>query len=136
METASQPRRTTSISWILSEKIRETYSEVVRIVKHLSEVFPIQNGLKQRGALSPLLFNFFMKIVVTDGHFTSCFKSPDVSIGHTEAVKTLEVHVRNTKVVVWNIKHAALYHFILCILCKERIIIAFSITQKACNQPF
>jgi hypothetical protein len=30
----------------------------VRIGKHLSDNFPIQNGLKQGDALSPLLFNF------------------------------------------------------------------------------
>jgi hypothetical protein len=34
----------------------ETYSKV-RIGKHLSDNFPIQNGLKQGRALSPLLFN-------------------------------------------------------------------------------
>jgi hypothetical protein len=36
--------------------LNETYSKV-RIVKHLSDSFPIQNGLKQGDALSPLLFN-------------------------------------------------------------------------------
>jgi hypothetical protein len=36
--------------------LNETYSNV-RIGKHLSESFPIQNGLKQGDALSPLLFN-------------------------------------------------------------------------------
>jgi hypothetical protein len=35
----------------------ETYSKV-RIGKHLCGSFPIQNGLKQGDALSPLLFNF------------------------------------------------------------------------------
>jgi hypothetical protein len=37
--------------------LNETYS-MVRIGKHLSDNFPIQNGLKQGDALSPLLFNF------------------------------------------------------------------------------
>jgi hypothetical protein len=37
--------------------LNETYGKV-RIGKHLSESFPIQNGLKQGDALSPLLFNF------------------------------------------------------------------------------
>jgi hypothetical protein len=37
--------------------LNETYSKV-RIGKHLSKSFPIQNGLKQGDALSPLLFNF------------------------------------------------------------------------------
>jgi hypothetical protein len=36
--------------------LKETYSEV-RIGKILSDKFPIQNGLKQGDALSPLLFN-------------------------------------------------------------------------------
>jgi hypothetical protein len=37
--------------------LNETYSKV-RIGKHLSDSFPIQNGLKQGDALSPLLFSF------------------------------------------------------------------------------
>jgi hypothetical protein len=37
--------------------LNETYSKV-HIGKHLSDSFPIQNGLKQGDALSPLLFNF------------------------------------------------------------------------------
>jgi len=31
---------------------------VVRVGKHLSDMFPNRNGLKQGDALSPLLFNF------------------------------------------------------------------------------
>jgi len=30
----------------------------VRVDKHLSDMFPIRNGLKQEEALSPLLYNF------------------------------------------------------------------------------
>jgi hypothetical protein len=41
----------------------ETYSKV-RIGKHLSDSFPIQNGLKQGDALSPLLFNFALEYVI------------------------------------------------------------------------
>ena len=37
--------------------LRETYSRV-RVCKHLSDMFPIRNGLKQGAVLSPLLFNF------------------------------------------------------------------------------
>jgi hypothetical protein len=37
--------------------LNETYSKV-RIGKHLSDNFPVQNSLKQGDALSPLLFNF------------------------------------------------------------------------------
>jgi hypothetical protein len=36
------------------------YSKV-RIGKYLSDNFPIQNGLKQGDALSPLLFNFALE---------------------------------------------------------------------------
>jgi hypothetical protein len=38
----------------------DTYSEVC-IGKLLSDKFPIQNGLKQGDALSPLLFNFALE---------------------------------------------------------------------------
>jgi hypothetical protein len=37
--------------------LNETYRKV-RLGKHLSDIFPIQNGLKQGDALSPLLFSF------------------------------------------------------------------------------
>jgi hypothetical protein len=37
--------------------LNETYSKA-HIIKHLSDSFPIQNGLKQEAALSPPLFNF------------------------------------------------------------------------------
>jgi hypothetical protein len=40
--------------------LNETYSKV-RIGKFLSDKFPIQNGLKQGDALSPLLFNFALE---------------------------------------------------------------------------
>jgi hypothetical protein len=35
----------------------ETYNKV-RIVKNLSDTFPVQYGMKKGDALSPLLFNF------------------------------------------------------------------------------
>jgi hypothetical protein len=40
--------------------LNEMYSKA-RVGKHLSYSFPIQNGLKQGGALSPLLFNFVLE---------------------------------------------------------------------------
>jgi hypothetical protein len=43
--------------------LNETYSKV-RIGKHLSDSFPIQNGLKQGDALSPLLFNFVLEYAI------------------------------------------------------------------------
>jgi hypothetical protein len=35
---------------------------IVGIGKHLSDSFPVQNGLKQGYALSPLLFNFALVV--------------------------------------------------------------------------
>jgi hypothetical protein len=40
--------------------LNETYIKV-RIGKYLSDMFPIQNSLKQGDALSPLLFNFALE---------------------------------------------------------------------------
>jgi hypothetical protein len=40
--------------------LTETYSRV-RVGKNLSEMFPIRNGLKQGGALSPWLFNLALE---------------------------------------------------------------------------
>jgi hypothetical protein len=36
----------------------------VRIGKHLFDNFPIQNGLKQGDALSPLLFNYALEYAI------------------------------------------------------------------------
>jgi hypothetical protein len=41
----------------------EMYSKV-RIGKHLSDTFPIQHGLKQGDALSPLLLNFTLEYAI------------------------------------------------------------------------
>ena len=43
--------------------LNETYS-TVRVDKHLSDRFPIMNGLKQGDALSPLLFNFALEYAI------------------------------------------------------------------------
>jgi hypothetical protein len=40
--------------------LKETYNKA-RIHKHLSDNFLTQNGLKQRDALLPLLFNFVLE---------------------------------------------------------------------------
>jgi hypothetical protein len=40
--------------------LMETYNRV-RVGKHLSDMFPIRNGLKQGDTLSPLLFNFALE---------------------------------------------------------------------------
>jgi hypothetical protein len=44
-------------------RLDETYSKI-RIGKRLSDSFPIQNGLKQGDALSPLLFNFALEYAI------------------------------------------------------------------------
>jgi hypothetical protein len=43
--------------------LNEIYSKV-HIGKHLSDSFPIRNGLNQGDALSPLLFNFALKYTI------------------------------------------------------------------------
>jgi hypothetical protein len=43
--------------------LNEIYSKVLT-GKHLSDSFPIQNGLKQGDALSPLLFNFALEYAI------------------------------------------------------------------------
>jgi hypothetical protein len=43
--------------------LNETYSKVC-VGKHLSDKVPIQNGLKQGDALSPLLFNFALEYAI------------------------------------------------------------------------
>jgi hypothetical protein len=40
--------------------LNKTYSKL-RIGKYLSDAFPVQNGLKDGNALSPLLFNFALE---------------------------------------------------------------------------
>jgi hypothetical protein len=43
------------------------YSKI-RVGKLLSDTFPIQNGLKQGDALSPLLFNFSLEYAIMSLH--------------------------------------------------------------------
>jgi hypothetical protein len=43
--------------------LNETYSRA-RVGKHLSDMFPIRNGLKQGDALSPLFFKFAVEYAV------------------------------------------------------------------------
>jgi sorting nexin-29 len=45
---------------LIKMRLNETYSRA-RVGKHLSDTFPIKNGLKQGDALSPLLFNFTLE---------------------------------------------------------------------------
>jgi sorting nexin-29 len=48
---------------LIKLSLNEMYSKVC-IGKHLSDSFPIQNGLKQGDALSPLLFNFAVEYTI------------------------------------------------------------------------
>jgi hypothetical protein len=48
---------------LLKMCLNETYSKV-RVARHLSDAFPIQNGLKQGDALSPFLFNFALEYAI------------------------------------------------------------------------
>ena len=43
--------------------LSETYSRVL-VGKKFSDMFPIRNGLKQGGVLSPLFFNFILEYAV------------------------------------------------------------------------
>jgi len=45
------------LAMLIKMCVTERYSRV-QVGKNLSDMFPIRNGLKQGGALSPLLFNF------------------------------------------------------------------------------
>jgi len=40
--------------------LNETYSRVP-LGKHLSDMFPVKNGMKQGDALTPLLFTFVLQ---------------------------------------------------------------------------
>ena len=44
--------------------LTETYIRI-RVRRHLSDIFPIRNGLKQGDVLSPLLFNFALECAIS-----------------------------------------------------------------------
>jgi hypothetical protein len=52
--------------------VNETYSSKIHIGTNVSDAFPIQNGLKQRDDLSPLLFNFALR------YTSSMFKENEI----------------------------------------------------------
>ena len=53
---------------LMKLRLNETYSRV-RVGKHLSDMFPIRNGLKQGDVLWPLLSNFVIDYVIRRIHF-------------------------------------------------------------------
>jgi len=50
---------TTNLVRLIQIRLNETYTSV-RVGTHVSDMFPVKNGLKQGDALSPLLFNFVL----------------------------------------------------------------------------
>ena len=55
------PRKLVSL---IKMRLAETYSRI-RVVKNVSDRFPIKNGLKQGNALSPILFNFALEYAIS-----------------------------------------------------------------------
>jgi hypothetical protein len=52
---------------IMKMCLNETYS-TVRVGKLLSDIFPIKNSLKERDALSPVLYNFALRYAIRRVH--------------------------------------------------------------------
>jgi hypothetical protein len=48
---------------LLETRLNKMYGKV-HMGKHLSDSFPIQNGMKQGDALLPLLFNFTLEYAI------------------------------------------------------------------------
>ena len=57
------PHETGKAKRLIKMCLNETYS-TARVGKHLPDMFPIRNGLKQGDALSPLPFNFALEYAI------------------------------------------------------------------------
>jgi hypothetical protein len=56
--------------WLIEMCLTAMFSRV-RVGRLLSDMFPIKNGLKQRDAVSPLLFNFALEYASRRFRYTS-----------------------------------------------------------------
>jgi hypothetical protein len=48
---------------LIARRLNQT-NRSVRVIKHLSDMFPIRNGLRQGEVLSALLYNFVLKYAI------------------------------------------------------------------------
>ena len=51
------------LAWLTKMYLNETHS-TVQVRKHLSDMFPIKNGLKQGHTLLPMLFKFAVQYAI------------------------------------------------------------------------
>jgi hypothetical protein len=79
--------------------LNETYSKV-RVGKHLSDSFPIQNDLKQVDALSPLLFNIALEYAirkVQENHVGLKLNATHQLLAYVDDVNLLRDHINTMK---------------------------------------
>jgi hypothetical protein len=93
---------THEISQANTNVFNETYRKV-RIGKHLSDNFPIQNGLKQGDALSPLLFNFALEYAirkVQENQFRLKLNETHQLLAYADNVNLLGCYKENTETLI------------------------------------